>query len=333
MRLTGILLSIVMMFNINPNFTSVLAQRYAALEKSVTLSFVGDCNISTYLGGSSQGSFNWYAKNYEPTYFFQNVADIFNSDDFTIANCETVLTDRNLTSRAKDDEVGFWFYGPSSNAKIFSSSGVEIAGVVNNHTEDYGSEGLSDTIAALEAEGIEVLKRNKPIYVEKDGIKIGILAAGIWYGGAEKNIYSTLDDMKNNSDVQIIYVHGGEESTHTPEAWRKTSFRNLIDRGADLVVACHAHVLQPMEEYNGGTIVYGLGNFCFGGNRSPENRTAIYQCKITKTDGELSYENKIIPCYVYTGSTNNWQPALIDENDANYQKILDFMAGNRDTPV
>lgn len=333
MRFTGILLAIFMLFNINPDFLSVLRLRQAELQDNITLSFVGDCTISTYLGGSGQGTLNWYAKNYEPTYFLQNVADIFEADDFTIVNCETVLTDRDLSSREKDEEVGFWFRGPTSNAKILSSSSVEIASVVNNHATDYGSTGYSDTVAALEAEGLEVLEAKSPVYVEKDGITIGILGAGIWYGGAEKELYNTLSVMCENSDVQVIYVHGGEEKLHEPEAWRKTSFRNLVDNGADLVIACHAHVLQPMEEYNGGIIVYGLGNFCFGGNRSPENRTAIYQCKITRTDDGFEYDSTIIPCYVYTGTTNNWQPAIMEEDDQNYQKVLDFMAGKISTPV
>ena len=46
---------------------------------------------------------------------------------------------------------------------------------------------------------------------------------------------------------------------------------------ADLVVGSHPHVIQPREIYNDKEIVYSLGNFCYGGNRGPENRTIIYQ--------------------------------------------------------
>ena len=65
-------------------------------------------------------------------------------------------------------------------------------------------------------------------------------------------------------------------------------------------------MLQPEEVYNGVPIVYSLGNFCYGGNRSPENRTIIYKALLSVEDGVLTGQTtQIIPCYVYTGSTNN----------------------------
>ena len=75
-----------------------------------------------------------------------------------------------------------------------------------------------------------------------------------------------------------------------------------------------------------------LGNFIFGGNRHPENRTIIYTHKLTITDGVLSNQSgKIIPCYVYTGDTNNWQPDIIT-NKAQKKKVIKFMKGKADLP-
>ena len=107
-----------------------------------------------------------------------------------------------------------------------------------------------------------------------------------------------------------------------------------MDAGADLVIGNHPHVLQPMEMYNGVRIIYSLGNFCFGGSRSPENRTVMYTLQLTiNKDGNTVEEvtDNIIPCYVYTGSTNNWQPAPIaDETEK--QNVIDFMNWKRETP-
>lgn len=334
MKFAGLLLALNIVLGANAAEADVTRDYLASMvEQSVTVSFVGDCTIGTLQGGRSQGTLNWYAETYGYEYFLENVAEVFRADDITVANCEGVLTDKNMSSSEKAGENNFWFRGPAANAKIFSSSGVEVASVVNNHARDYGVEGLRDTIAALEAENIDVLKEKTPVYIEANGITVGLLGCGIWYDGQERELYSTLDAMKEKSDIQVIFPHGGEEKVHEPEAWRKTAFRHLIDRGADIIVAAHAHVLQPLEEYNGGVIVYGIGNFCFGGNRYPENRTAIYQCKIVKKDGRFTLESKIIPCYVYTGASNNWQPALISEDDPNYQKIIDYMAGKRSLPT
>ncbi len=301
---------------------------------SVTMTFVGDCTIATDQGSFKKNSLNWYTTNHEYSYFLEKVAPIFAEDDITVVNCETVLSDReDLTPVTKTTQRAFWFLGPAANAKIFSSSSVEVACFANNHMNDYGSQGQKDTIAALEAEDLIVGKDKKPVYIEKNGITVGILACQLWYGGAEKALYPILEEMVKNSDYQVIYPHGGTESVFYIDEWRTTAFHNLIDRGADLIVGTHAHRLQPIEHYKDGTIVYCLGNFCFGGNNAPQNRTAIYQCTITPDGDGFQFEEKLIPCYVYTGSRNNWQPCPVEEDDPVYQKIYDYMYGLREDPL
>ena len=48
--------------------------------------------------------------------------------------------------------------------------------------------------------------------------------------------------------------------------------------------------------------------------------------------GQLADEAvEFIPCYVYTGNTNNWQPAPITD-EAERQKVLAFMEGREKLP-
>ena len=111
----------------------------------------------------------------------------------------------------------------------------------------------------------------------------------------------------------------------------------LVDNGADLIVGAHPHVLQKRENYNGVDIVYSLGNFCFGGNDNPaSNRTIIYKYKlkvhVSGEDREVTAkEEEMIPCYVYTGSTNNWQPYPIEEQDI-ADRVIKYMNGEIDSP-
>ena len=37
----------------------------------------------------------------------------------------------------------------------------------------------------------------------------------------------------------------------------------MIDNGADIIYGHHPHVLQPVEKYKEGLIIYSLGNFVF----------------------------------------------------------------------
>lgn len=297
---------------------------------SMKLTFLGDCLVSTYKGGEAKGTFNWYAKNYPATYFFEKVYDTLSTDDYTIANCETVLTDRTLTPRDKGTGSRvFWFYGPSANAKIFTAGSVEVTGVVNNHMKDYGQAGYEDTLAALKKENLIIGDYNKPVYLEKNGIKAAIMFVNLWSLGDADKIIADMKKLDSDTDYKIIYFHGGVEGTNYPEQWKVNACRKLIDSGANFVIGMHPHVLQPIEEYHGGVIVYSLGNFLFGGNTAPVKNTIMYQVELKKG----SYSQNIIPCQVYSGSRNNWQPCY-PETESSRKKTLELlvMTDKRYTP-
>ncbi len=120
--------------------------------------------------------------------------------------------------------------------------------------------------------------------LKKHNFKIAVICVSM-YGDYVFTYNSVCPEKKlrKKSDYQIIYFHGGTEGLHEPESWKVNACHTLIDSGADLIIGDHPHVLQPLEKYNNKTIIYSLGNFIFGGNRHPENRTIIYQHTITLT--------------------------------------------------
>lgn len=302
---------------------------------NVDLTFVGDCMLSTYKGQYYEGSFSWYAANYPNTYFFEKVQDYFSNDDFTIVNLENVLTDNKLSEVWKDHSPAYWYKAPTSNAKILTASSIEAVSLANNHFGDYGTQGRKDTMNAVSSVGIPYGTNDQTIYLEKDGFKIAVICHGLWSEWQANDIIARIKEASSKSDYQIVFYHGGTERIHSPEQWKIRASRSLVDAGADLVIGNHPHVLQPMEMYNGVRIIYSLGNFCFGGSSKPENRTVIYQIHLTidKKTGKLdSWTDEIIPCYVYTGNTNNWQPAPITDTTLK-QKVIDFMNWKVKTPV
>ena len=307
--------------NETPDSSSSDTSSQSSSAQSMKLTFLGDCLVSTYKGGEAKGTFNWYAKNYPATYFFEKVYDTLSTDDYTIANCETVLTDRTLTPRNKGTGSRvFWFYGPSANAKIFTAGSVEVTGVVNNHMKDYGQAGYEDTLAALKKENLIIGDYNKPVYLEKNGIKAAIMFVNLWSLGDADKIIADMKKLDADTDYKIIYFHGGVEGTNYPEQWKVNACRKLIDSGANFVIGMHPHVLQPIEEYHGGVIVYSLGNFLFGGNTAPVKNTIMYQVELKKG----SFTHNAIPCQVYSGSRNNWQPCY-PETESSRQKTLDLL--------
>ncbi|MDE7242730.1 MAG: CapA family protein [Oscillospiraceae bacterium] len=298
---------------------------------TIDLTFVGDCMLATYKGQYYDGSFSSYADTQPPSYFFEKVYSIFSTDDFTIANLENVLTDRSLKETKKTGSTVFWFKAPTRNANILTAGSIEAVSLANNHTDDYGPEGRTDTIAAVKAVGLPYGNEDTTIYLEKNGFRIAVICHGLWNEKQADEIVERIQNASLESDYQIVFYHGGREAVHKPEEWRVRASHKLADAGADLILGNHPHVLQPVEEYNGVHIAYSLGNFCFGGNRKPENRTMIYKMLLTVQDGAvISQVPNMLPCYVFTGSINNWQPALITDK-AQRQRVLDFL--NWDAPL
>ena len=238
---------------------------------NIVMHFTGDVLIAENHDAGRAGGLNEYASREDAGYFLKNAAPYFLNDDFTVVNLENVLSDRPL-SAAKKNLPAYWFKSRTANTEILTGSGVECVSIANNHTRDYGLEGFNDTAAALEGAGIEYGTEDKTVYFEKNGFKIALICSCLWNSGGANAIIKRIKDAEAQSDFQIVFFHGGKEAEHIPEQWKIDACHRLVDNGADIVVGAHPHVLQRAESYNGAKIVYSLGNFCFGGNRSPENR-------------------------------------------------------------
>ncbi len=317
--------------NITTEVTTTAPIEEIDTTKQITISFLGDCTLASQKGQEQTGNMINYLNTKDTSYFFEKCMDIIGNDDFTIANCENVFSDNNIKSIYKDYSPAFWFRSSTKNAAVFADNSIDAVSIANNHTGDYGTGGYDETKSALENVNVLWGDVENPIILEKDGISIGIICCKFWSSYYEDSIIQQIKELSKKTTIQIVFFHGGTEKVHTPEEWKVSGCRKFVDAGADLVIGGHPHVLQPYEEYNGVSIIYSIGNFCYGGNRSPENRTVIYQQTFT-FDGSnnlIQSEENIIPFYVYTGSTNNWQPAPI-ENEEEKEKVLDFLYGKSD---
>lgn len=298
-----------------------------------TISFVGDCLLASDYGRSGKGTFNYAAAENDPEFFFSGVNQILATDNYTVANCENVFTDTDLPEVQKNHDPAYWYRGPASNAEIFTAGSVEIVSLANNHTYDYGQKGRNDTIEAVERAGLLWGNDDKPLILENNGIKIALYMCSMYSAHQSSKIINWLNEVIDTTDYQIVYYHGGTERVYEPDEWRAEASRALVDAGADLVIGNHPHVIQPIEQYNGGIIVHSLGNFIFGGSHITDNLTIIYRLSIGSVDGKIiSVSGEAIPCYEYKGTYSNWQPQLIEEGDENYAKIIGFLSGTDKTP-
>lgn len=298
---------------------------------SITVSMVGDCTLGTDVNFDQSTSFDaFYQMKNDPGYFFQNVKDIFNADDLTVANMEGTLT----TSNDRQQKT-FAFKGNPSYTEILTQGGVEATNLANNHSHDYGDQSYEDTIQYLEAAGITTFGYDRTAVMDVKGIKVGLI--GIYELkdglGRQQQVIDTIQEVKDQgAQVIIVSFHWGTEKSNIPDDIQKTLAHLAIDQGADLVVGHHPHVLQGIEKYQGKNIVYSLGNFCFGGNKNPSDKdTMIFQQTFTVENGELVEDDvtNIIPCSLSSESGyNNYQPMVLEgsEKERVLQKIEEFSA-------
>ena len=301
----------------------------------VTMTFAGNTILGSYPVSAAANSFYGYAAAQGSDYFLAGVKDIFERDDFTVLTLENVLSDRALKPVEKDYEPAYWYKSPTAYTDILTASHVEVVSLSNNHTEDYGEEGLNDTKAALDAAGVKWGNRDQTVYLEKGGYVIAVVCGGMWNGTYQKDILcQRVKTAAEYSHFQVVVFHGGDDDqSHAPERWKKDACHALVDAGADLVIGGHPHKLQPKETYKGVDILYSLGNFCYGASLRPENACVLYRLTLTVEDGVLTAkEGTLIPCYVYTGSRNNFQPMVMADSPEK-QAVLDFMNGRRKSPI
>ncbi len=284
---------------------------------SVTLSFVGDCTLGTDLDYGYGNTFMEVAEEQTSDYFFANVVDIFSMDDLTIVNLEGPLTDGT-----DDADKTFAFKGELSYVDILVEGDVEVVNLANNHSYDYGVEGYEDTLEVTAEAGIIAYGYENTQIVDVDGVKVGFvgmyeLSDGI--GIMDEMIELINQVEEEGADVIIVSFHWGIEKDYYPTSTQTELAYAAIDNGADLIIGHHPHVLQGIEEYNGKYIVYSLGNFCFGGNRNPDDKdTIIYQQTFTIDEDGLWVDDNIniIPCSVSSiTSSNNFQPTPLEGDE------------------
>jgi len=75
------------------------------------------------------------------------------------------------------------------------------------------------------------------------------------------------------ADAVVVLVHWGVEYAAEPGVRQRAWAARLVAAGADLVLGCHPHVLQPVETLTSagrsGIVAYSLGNFLFDGPANP----------------------------------------------------------------
>ncbi len=301
-----------------------------------TISVIGDETLTSHQNLSDQSEYSYNGRmNGDYSYPFKNTAEYFLNDEYTISNLECTLADQQMYS-----DQTFYFRAPTANAQVLTEGGVDFVTTANNHSLDFGQAGLISTYAALEEYSIAYGKEDESqIITTKNGLKIGIYCAYNSFQPNKDKACSAIQMMRPDADYIICCFHWGQELHYQPNADQIDLARACIDAGADLIFGCHSHCLQPIEEYNGGIILYSMGEFSFGGSTSPTDRdTAIFQVTLKRDlDGSITVDSwRVIPCCVssrpvYEGYTldayNDYCPTPYEEGSEDYERVMSKLNG------
>lgn len=264
--------------------------------KPITLLFVGDIMLSRLIG-------DIMARNNDWRYPFLETADFLKSADITFGNLEGPIS-------ARGTNVGS-IYSFRSDPRAIEGllyAGFDVLSIANNHIWDYGADAVRDTLVVVKNVGIGVVgggtnyqEAHTPVIKEVKGAKVAFLGytdlipsslgsktskPAIAYLNLEQAI-TDIKEARKLADLVAVSVHWGNEYETTHNLNQEKVAKAFIDAGAQLIIGHHPHVVQPVEEYNGGYIAYSLGNFVFDQNFSPDTKNGL-ALKITLTNKKVS---------------------------------------------
>ncbi len=257
-------------------------------------------------------------------YPYREALAVLQAADITAGNLESAITTRGTPAKDKK----YLFRGPPEALQGIKDAGFDFLSLANNHTFDYGWEGLSDTMDFLDdadlqhaGSGNDDREAFAPSYVESKGMTVAFVSLThvvpevSWK--AERNhpglaetynptrALAAIEEAEQNSDLVVVLVHWGEERAEQPLKSQTSLAHSYIDAGADLIIGSHPHVLQGFEAYKGKWIAYSLGNFVFTTTDSSKtSETGVLNAECGK-DGNCSL--KFQPMFA-----TNSQPAPME---------------------
>jgi hypothetical protein len=294
----------------------------AADGPEVTLAFAGDVQ---FMGRTAKLLD-------DPKTAFGSIVDTLSSADLTFVNLET-----SITRRGTAEPKRYLFRTDERAVTALRAAGVDAVTLANNHTLDYGREGLSDTLDALKAGGVPAFGAGHnaeealaPWRTTVRGVRIAVFGfsqvtdlaerwaakddrAGIAMAFDEGRALAAVSAARANSDLVIVFPHWGTEGNQCPSRAQKYFAHKLADAGADVIVGAHAHVLQADGWLGQSYVDYGMGNFLWYSSGLVPEAVNSGVLKLT-VRGRTVVQHSLVPAVVSdTGKPVRVTGAVADE--------------------
>ena len=252
----------------------------AAENGKVTIDFVGDINFDP----------RWYMMEYAKkqggiaSCISEDLLKELKSADITMVNNEFCYTREKKTQEGK----AYSFKADPEDVKLLEEFGTDIVSLANNHTCDYGEQGLLDTMDALTNGGIvysgagrNLAEASAVQYFVVGGRKIAFVSAteierfyhftkragektpGVLKTQQKEAVFSAIAKARANSDYVIMFVHWGAEGKIKQDSDQRALAQEYAAAGVYAIIGSHPHRLQGVEFVDDVPVAYSLGNFWF----------------------------------------------------------------------
>ena len=302
---------------------SVIASSPAPTVKTVMFSVVGDIMVHDY---QYNEAYDKETGEYNFMHNFQDAKKYFEGKDFVIGNLELTFggSGRPYSSFPM-------FNTPDSFLDALKDAGFDLLTTANNHSMDTGMSGVIRTLDKLDEYEIDhtgtyrsAEERNNIYLREINGITFAFLSYTYGTNGIpvpESYLVNIIDENQMIDDIQkasrladmvIIFPHLGNEYETYPREIFKNWIKKMVDAGADIVLASHPHVLQPMEYITldrgmgayDGFVAYSLGNFISSQTTPPRNAGIILNITVQKVGDELPTVSEVSFVPIWTQFRN-----------------------------
>lgn len=194
-------------------------------------------------------------------------------------NLEGTITNSTTSKCFSGLPECYAFRVPTSYAEVMRQAGFNVLNSANNHSYDFGSQGVFDTTAALHAAGIVQAGLPGQIGIVSDnGIKVAFVDFAPYTNVNDMLDMVTakelIDQARSEASIVVVYMHAGAEGANAANVTGASEYffgenrgnpevfaHAVINDGADLVLASGPHVLRGMQYYKGHLIAYSLGDF------------------------------------------------------------------------
>lgn len=243
-------------------------------------------NLWKHFAGANTAATDGTAFDFTP--LFETMKPYIQASDIAVCEFETPITKRG------GPYTGYPVFNvPPEVADAAASVGYTACTHATNHSWDQGADGITRLWDTLASKGIAQTgsykteeDSTKPLVIDSPtgGGKLGLVTGTVSLNGMTADHDWQVDRLREagdpqhqsdidravakakaareqGADVVAMAMHSVQEYIDYADSWQVSEAHELADTGAfDVIYGAGCHCAQPIENYNGTWIIYGLGN-------------------------------------------------------------------------